>query len=360
MQPQKAAMKKAEIKILSIDGGGIKGIIPCTILRYIEERTGQSISGIFNLVAGTSTGGIIAAGLTMQNEDGGNKYKAEDMLKLYTEHGGEIFSKRPADFKSWMDAIVEDGLFDKCYDVKNFEALLLQKFGDEKLSNSLTDILVTTYAPDNEKPFYFSSRIAKKKEKEDFFLRQVARATSAAPTFFKPAKVQYENKENAFVDGGVFANNPAILAYCEAKELWKNKLTQPKAENAKPYEAEAAADDTDLPFYMLSIGCGHYPAAIDFSNADKWRTKDWIQPLLTNVFMQSVAESTHFSMQYLMPPYKDGTVRYQRLDEIKLDAATASMDDASAENIKALQAIAEKYVSDNKAILDQICTTLSQ
>ena len=354
-------MNKAEIKILSLDGGGIKGIIPCTILKYIEERTGQSISNLFHLIAGTSTGGIIAAGLTMPNEDGGNEYRAEDMLHLYTAHGKEIFSKRPADFKSWIDAVVQDGLFDNCYDVTNFEKLLKEKFDDVHLKEALTDILVTTYSPDKEKPFYFSTRLAKKNESENFPLRQIARATSAAPTFFKPTKVVYENNEHSFVDGGVFANNPSILAYCEAKEIWKNNRRIIQHDSTqKIFDPVVTADDNDLPFYMLSIGCGHYPAAVDFSNAEKWRTADWIQPLLTNVFMQSVAESTHYTMQYLMPPYKDGTLRYKRLDEIKLDAATSAMDDASTENIKALQQIANQYINDHSETLDEICQVLLQ
>ncbi|MES2772760.1 MAG: patatin-like phospholipase family protein [Bacteroidota bacterium] len=354
-------MHKPQIKILSIDGGGIKGIIPCTILKYIEEKTGTSISRLFHLIAGTSTGGIIAAGLTKE-EDGGNAFKASDMLQLYAGHGKDIFSKRPADLKSWLDAVIQDGLFDRCYDVKNFEKLLLEKFGDSRLKDGLTDILVTTYAPSSEKPFYFSSRIAKVKEEENFLLRQVARSTSAAPTFFAPAKVKLGEDDHAFVDGGVFANNPAVLAYGEAKEIYKNilKTSGAKSEIAKPFAPEVAADDNDLPFYMLSIGCGHHPAAVDFSDAEKWRTKDWIQPLLTNVFMQSVAESTHYTMQYLMPPFKDGTPRYQRLDDIKLDADTSAMDDASPENIDALCQIADRYVADNQQTLDAICTTLLQ
>ena len=149
---------------------------------------------------------------------------------------------------------------------------------------------------------------------------------------------------------------------CYLITSYKNilKTSGGSSEIAKPFAPEVAADDNDLPFYMLSIGCGHYPAAVDFSDAEKWRTKDWIQPLLTNVFMQSVAESTHYTMQYLMPPFKDGTPRYQRLDNILLDADTSAMDDASPENIEALCEIADKYVADNQQTLDAICTTLLQ
>jgi patatin-like phospholipase/acyl hydrolase len=81
------------IKVLSIDGGGIKGIIPATVLAYIEQRTGRPISALFDLIAGTSTGGIIALGLTKPASDGKPAYTAEDGVRLYIEEGPRIFSR---------------------------------------------------------------------------------------------------------------------------------------------------------------------------------------------------------------------------------------------------------------------------
>ncbi len=358
-------MSKHQFKILSLDGGGIKGIIPCTILRYIEETTGQSISSLFHVIGGTSTGGIIALGLSKPKDNGRNAYSAADMLKLYVEHGKHIFSRRKNDLLSWMGSIIEKGIFDKIFDIEQFENLLKEQFGESRLKDSLTDVLVTTYEPQKEKPFLFSSRLAKVNPEEDYLLREIARSTSAAPTFFKPAKVEYENKQMAFVDGGVFANNPSILAYSEAKALWKQKTkttTVPIPDkldrNSKTFEAVVTPDDLDLPFFMLSIGCGHCPAKIDLSDAGDWRTKDWIKPLLSSVFMQSVSESTDYTMQYLMPPFEDGTLRYIRLKEIELSPENSEMDNASDDNIKELCAIADEYVEENKKELDKICDLL--
>jgi len=358
-------MSKHQFKILSLDGGGIKGIIPCTILKYIEKKTGQPVSGLFNVLAGTSTGGIIALGLTRQNEDGGNIYSADDMLELYVKHGKHIFSKRSNDFKSWVGSIIQKGLFDKSFDVEKFEKILLEKFADSRLKDSLTDVLITTYAPEQEKPFYFSSRLAKEDDKENILLREIARSTSAAPTYFKPSKVAYDSdKKLAFVDGGVFANNPSILAYSEAKEIWKKKnkvktVSVPHGmdSTAKTFNAVVSADDNDLPFFMLSIGCGHHSTKIDFSDADDWRTKDWIEPLLSNVFMQSVAESTDYTMKHLLPPFEDGAVRYVRLD-LPIPEENSEMDNASDDNIKALCGIADTYVDQHKAVLDEICAII--
>jgi patatin-like phospholipase/acyl hydrolase len=358
-------MGKHKFKILSIDGGGIKGIIPCKILMYIEKKTGQPVSRLFHILAGTSTGGIIALGLTKPDKDAGNAFSAEEMLNLYKDNGKDIFSKRDNDLKSWLGSIIEKGLFDKDFNVAKFEKILKDKFGESRLKDSLADVLITTYEPQQEKPFYFSSRLAMQHEEENILLREIARSTSAAPTFFKPAKVGYENKEMAFVDGGVFANNPAVLAYGEAKELWKLKnktlkVNLPKGidPSMKSFEAVVTPDDLDLPFFMLSIGCGHCPAKIDLSGADNWRTKDWIKPLLSSVFMQSVSESTHYTMQYLMPPFEDGTKRYIRLDDIPLSPENSEMDNTSKKNIDELCKIADDYIEVHKKELDMICDIL--
>ncbi len=360
-------MSKHAFNILSIDGGGIRGIIPCTILRYIEDKTGLPAARLFNLLAGTSTGGIISLGLTMADKDGGNAYTADDMLKLYVEQGKYIFSRRPKDLLSWIGSAlpIPKGLFDKDFDVAGFEKILAAKFDDHRLKDSLTDLLVTTYDPQDEKPFYFSSRLAKQRPEENFLLRDIARSTSAAPTYFKPALVNYEGKEKlALVDGGVFANNPSILAYSEGKELWKQRQyaadLQPPTHApgaAKVFEAVVSPDDHDLPFFLLSIGCGHSITSIDYSTAADWRTTKWLKPLLTNVFMQSVSESTDYTMQHLLPTFEDGTPRYIRLN-LQIPEANSQMDDASDENIQQLVAIANAYIASNKPKLNEICALL--
>lgn len=346
-------MAKPAFKILSIDGGGIRGIIPCVILKFIEEQTGNPISSMFNIISGTSTGGIIGLGLTRPDENGQNAYSAQAMLDLYMEHGDEIFSKRPKDVLSRISGAI----FDKPYDSKNMENLLKDYFGDSKLKDALTNLLITTYDIEVGKPFYFSSRLAKTDEKENISYRHVARSTSAAPTYFKPSVVRYEKEDLAFVDGGVFANNPAILAYSEAKELWKAKnaaRSQKAPDNSKGFEAVVTADDHDLPFYMLSLGTAYTVSKIKISEVEKWRNVNWLEPMLSDVFMRSVAESTDYTMKYLLPPYTDGTPRYTRLN-MEIAKEAAEMDNVSEENLENLLNIGNKFVKENEKQLLQVC-----
>ena len=349
-------MSNPKFKVLSIDGGGIRGIIPCIILRYIEENTGKPISELFNLIAGTSTGGIISVGLTKQEKNHQNSFSAGQMLELYVKFGKDIFSDRPRDILSWVSA----KLFAKPYDATDMEALLERYFGDAKLKDALSNVLVTTYDIEKGKPFYFSSRLAAIDGKENFKLKEVARSTSAAPTYFKPNLLKYDKESDlAFVDGGVFANNPSILAYSEAKELWKQLLiASPELEEAdRGFDAVVTADDKDLPFYLLSLGTGFTANAIKGSEVKNYRNKDWFEPLMTNVFMRSVAESTHYTMKYLLPDYKNGNPRYQRLD-FQIPTEISEMDNASEKNINSLVKVAEKFVKDNEAVLNKVCEIL--
>jgi uncharacterized protein len=349
-------MPKPKFKILSIDGGGIRGVIPCYILAFIESQIGHPLSKVFDLIAGTSTGGIITLGLSTNNPKTNRAFKASEMLALYQENGEKIFEKRQSDWVSWAGSItnISELMTRKPYGSENIEAMLDTYFGNTQLSDTLTEVLVTSYEINKENPFYFLSRLAKINPKENKALKEIARSTSAAPTYFEPKLLNYDASQNlALVDGGVFANNPAILAYSEAKELWKSNDLR----KAKGFEPVVLADDNDLPFYMLSIGTGHSPNPIKLEDAQKWRTHHWIEPLLTNIFMQSVSASTHYTMQHLLPPYTDGTLRYQRID-MQLPKECSEMDNASPENIQQLIAIADKYIEDNEANLLKICHLL--
>jgi uncharacterized protein len=349
-------MGKASFKILSIDGGGIRGVIPCIILRFIEEQTGKKIPELFNLIAGTSTGGIIALGLSSPDADGVAKYDAETMLSLYRENGKDIFERRKKDFLSVLSSVSKKAgmLFEKPYNITNMEQLLGKYFGDIKLNQALTDLLITTYDIESGRPFYYSSRLAAKKDKENFLMKDIARSTSAAPTFFTPLLTKYDQANDvSFVDGGVFANNPSLLAYAEAKELWKQQVKSGKA-----FDAEVTKDDNDLPFFMLSLGTGFHPQKISGKDAAGWRTAEWLEPMLSNVFMNSVAASTDYTMQHLLPPYEDDTLRYQRLN-FEIPEENTAMDDASEKNINALIGLAEDYVKNNEKTLLQLCNLLS-
>ena len=175
-------------KVLSIDGGGIRGIIPAMVLAEIERRTGKLTSEVFDLVAGTSTGGILALGLTKPGQGGKAQYSAETLIELYETEGEKIFA-RPG----WHQILSVGGVADAKYPLKGIEEVAKKYFKDVHLAEALTEVLVTAYEIERRGPWFFKRRHARDKNREgdNFLMRDVARATSAAPTYFEPLQLEW-------------------------------------------------------------------------------------------------------------------------------------------------------------------------
>src|ERR1043166_2187172 len=129
-------------KVLSIDGGGIRGVIPATVLAEVEARTNTPIAHLFDLIAGTSTGGIIALGLSRPAKDGGTdpKYAASALAELYEKEGGRIFART-----LWHQVLAVDNLLGQKYEADGVESVLKEYLGDTPLSKAITETLVTSY-----------------------------------------------------------------------------------------------------------------------------------------------------------------------------------------------------------------------
>lgn len=193
-------------RILSIDGGGIRGIIPAVVLAEIENRTGKPVSQLFDLVAGTSTGGILALGLCKSDGSGNPQFSAEKLMELYTERGGEIFSR-----SFWHGVSSVAGLLEEVYPAEPLETVLKDYFGTDLLKNALKPVLISSYDIEHRQPFFFKSW---REDENTVEMRLVARATSAAPTYFEPLKLALDTGEATLIDGGVFG----YFRLCGSKE----------------------------------------------------------------------------------------------------------------------------------------------
>ena len=374
--------------ILSIDGGGIRGIIPCKVLEYIEKRLydqekqqGPRIAELFDLIAGTSTGGILACGASVKGENNRPKYQASDLLAIYKGDTGKKIFSRPT-----IGRITHffRSLARSKFPADNIEGILQDFFGDTYLSETLTDLLITSYNTETNKPFYFkSSDCRKDPEVEDFPLWEIARSTSAAPTYFPPKKVAYKGKfpymtkeyklklqqleRLSLIDGGVFANNPSMLAYIEARSNWREQRNAQSAAEASASRtksrgmvANVEGDDHEVPFFVLSLGTGYTGKTHLYEDVEDWGMVEWVLPLI-DILMEGVSESVHYQMSQLLPPYNDAaaTPRYIRLN-IQLDPEHAEMDDPSDENTARLSDYGDRIVHSkaNKKALNQVCDLL--
>ena len=319
-------------KVLSIDGGGIRGIIPAMVLAEIEARTGKRSAEMFDLVAGTSTGGILALGLTKPGLGGGPEYSAERLIELYETEGGKIFS-----IPVWHRLRSGWGVAEEKYPSEGIEEVAKSYFEDVHLAEALTEVLVTAYEIVGRGPWFFKRRHARDENRDgdDFLMRHVARATSAAPTYFEPIQLTWgPHGERAFIDGGVHSNNPAMCAYVEARKIYSEE------------------DD----FLVVSLGTGEPTRKMPYEEVKGWGLALWAQPIL-NVVFDGVSDTVDYQLKELLSTEEGDARRYYRFQTV-LDIGKDDMDDASATNIRVLKQKAKEIIDNNEADLEALCSQL--
>jgi patatin-like phospholipase/acyl hydrolase len=327
-------------RILSIDGGGIRGILPGQILvhleSYLQTQSGNPslrLADCFDLIAGTSTGGILTCiyllpDLSSRPVNGKHrpKFSAQDAVDLYLNYGDDIFTvplfKRIASL---------GGLTDERYPSTVIEKTLSQYFGDTRLSQLIRDCAITSYDIAEREVVVFNSRDNRegKRPDKEFFVRDVARATSAAPTYFEPANIIAGDRSvRPLIDGGVFANNPSLCAYAEL------------ATSAKGIEDVA----------LLSIGTGGVEKSFSYSETKNWGALGWVKPLI-DITLSGVAEAVDFQLGKLYEA-AGRSKQYVRINP-KLGANTsADLDNATIPNMRRLREDGDKAYADNAQRLE--------
>lgn len=196
-------------RILSIDGGGIRGIFPAAFLAALEDDLECPIHEYFDLIAGTSTGGIIAIALAMG-------LPAKDILELYEKRGTEIFSQTHTGLRGLAKRVIRKlkwVAWGPKYNADGLEAALTEIFGDKKIGDAKTRLMVPAWHQQMGAVYIFKTPHHKRLS-TDFkdFARDAAMATAAAPTYFREFITA---RDVGLVDGGIWANNPTGIAVAE-------------------------------------------------------------------------------------------------------------------------------------------------
>ncbi len=344
-----------KFKILSIDGGGIRGIVPAKILAEIEKRTGKRIANLFDLVAGTSTGGILAAGVTIPKPNTKEpKYTAENLIQIYRKRGGEIF------YEPFLEKVMKlDDISRPKFSSAGRNKVLKEYFGDTPLQDAITEVFVTSYDIQLRTPVFFTSQTNKeertnpyyRKISSGFTMHQATMATSAAPTYFKPHKIEASAMHDtqgrgfyALVDGGVFANNPTSLALMEAI-----------IDSKKPGKTPLRLED----ILVVSLGTGSLTRRYEYDKAENWGLVGWVEPLL-NITLDGSSESVAVQLEQLLPKAQDKPSQYYRFQAL-LDAGKGldDMDNAEPVNIKNLENLAEEIIRKEDKKLNELCKLLA-
>jgi patatin-like phospholipase/acyl hydrolase len=197
-------MELRPFRILSLDGGGIRGAFVASALATFEQATGRRIVEHFDLIAGTSTGGIIAIGLAMGAT-------AEDIRRFYETQGPKIFPKRDGIHK-WLGRVGD--VFRPRFSSAGLRAAMQSVVGDRPLKEATTRLVIPTYDVNTGKVYLFKTpHNPGYAHHADVTAVDVALATSAAPTYFPAHTIP---GRGIFVDGGLWANCPAMVGLVEA------------------------------------------------------------------------------------------------------------------------------------------------
>jgi hypothetical protein len=290
---QKGAAPTA-FKILSLDGGGIRGVFPAAFLAKLEEHLAGPIGSYFDLIAGTSTGGIIAIAL-------GLGLFAKDILKLYEERGPAIFDQQHGWFKNFVRYRVRGALqwVDSKYSSVPLHDALTSILGKRLIGESHTRLVIPAWHPMLERVYIYKTAHHPRLETDYKGLAlDAAMATAAAPTFLKP---HLTSGAIELVDGGVWANNPIGVATIEAVGM----LNWP-ADRLK----------------ILSIG-----TITDVQAPPRWKGKLPMAPSVARLFMAGQSHSALGTAKIITGDGHDHRAIW-RIDQIA-PAGRYTMDDAA-------------------------------
>lgn len=275
-------------RILSFDGGGIRGLVTLAILKRLETQVPNLIHDT-DLFAGTSTGGIIALGLAAGKS-------VDEMISLYQDNGREIFDD------SWWDDIRDlGGLAGADYDQKNLGKILKDVFGTACLKDLNKRVLIPSFNLDDGNsdetkrtwnPKFFHNFPGEDSDGNESVVA-VALDTSAAPTYFPT--------HGTYIDGGVVANNPSMAAVAQTQDK-RNTDAAPKLND----------------IYLLSLGTGTNLSYVKGKNLD-WGLAQWAKPLVSLLLDASMGIADFQCRHMLTDTYQRIAPVFPHDTNIKLD-----------------------------------------
>jgi patatin-like phospholipase/acyl hydrolase len=274
------------------------------------------------------------------------KMTAKEALDIYLTRGNKIF-----DISFYQRVRSAGGLTDEKYSVAELDKAMKEYFGDAMLSDFVKPSMITAYDFRNRQAQFFTSAEADSKIK-NFKVVDVPRATPAAPTYFEPVRVKSElGTPYSLVDGGVFANNPAMCAYSEAR----NMNFQEVFKNEK-MPVEPSAKD----MIIVSLGTGSVKLPYYFDKMKNKGQLGWVKPII-DILMSSNSETVHYQLLQVFSSLEDKALRknYYRL-EPSLFNASSEMDDASLENLEALHEAGLYFIDKNADVIEEIIEKLIQ
>lgn len=322
-------MKK---RILSIDGGGMRGIVSAILLQSLEEKLCEysgnpkaRIGDYFDLIAGTSTGSILTVLYLYPNERGESKYCAREITQTYIDYGNYVFHRQWT-YPFWGAK----------YTNKYLEEMLRLYFGDSTLGELRKPCLLTSYDITKRSAVFFNSVSGREDSHRNYKLRDAILSSTAAPTYFPPTCQKERNNCNGcLIDGGVVANNPTMCAMTEAMKL-------PECRNL-----------TDI--MTVSVGNVKNTKSYSYKKAKLWGLFNWAVPMF-DILMDGSEQTVDYQMRLLYKSINQPQ-DYIRM-QLKTEESIPKMDDSSQEAIDAYLKFGYCLAQKEKSTIDSLAKLL--
>jgi predicted acylesterase/phospholipase RssA len=342
------------IRILALDGGGMRGVMSARVLVELERLSGRPIAGLFDVIAGTSTGGMIALALTKPGTDGQPAHTAQEVFDAYLTYGRKIFPRaewRPLGWEQMrtsrpivaqrVGALATPARYGNArYSRAGLSDMLHRLLGATRMADAMADVIVPSYDWKAGRAFVFRSRKAREGEMINPTMVQVALATTAAPTYLPAVRLRADDRELVLIDGGMVANNPASVAYYEAL-----------------YQAHVRGR-LDPDFLVVSLGTGRPPEKTP-TYQELW-SRSWLRMGMgmLGVMFDGTSEIVDELITEVIRP-KHPRSRYWRLNA-DLQGVRLNLDDASLHQMSKLVALAERLIEERKEDLVEMVKLLAK
>lgn len=333
--------------ILAVDGGGVRGLVAAIVLDALDAEFAAigkncAVADCFDLIAGTSSGSIIAAGLALPSPDGGPSPTPAEIRTFFEQESRRIFPS------TWFCNIPVIGrlpqLFGPLYDPAPLASALGERFGDVVFSSARRNLMIPVYSIDPRDIVLFRGGpdYQNDPQGEEYALVRVRDAvigSSAAPTFFPPHRIESPNRAKRWtaIDGGVFLNDPAMAAVTEAMRLFPGDELR-----------------------VVSLGTGRQTRIYPFERAKRWGFSQWISPAgrfrtpLISAIQDGQARAVSRQLKYLLGK------NYYRFDyQLERGRGSDQLDDSSRQNLKRLTEGAMEMVDEMNPQLRELARELS-
>lgn len=311
-------------RILSIDGGGVRGIIAAIWLHRLEQKLGSPLHENFDLIAGSSTGATIACALASGTS-------AEELIELYTKQTLQVFPRERRHIVNRTKRLFTEGFSKPRYDADGLGQTMRDIFGESTYGTLKTRTMVTGYNLLNRRALIFKNW---KSTHQPLPIWEICTASCSAPTFFPAHVMKIGYADLPIVDGGLVATNPSACALAEAVRIGRK-------------------DGREIGLHeivLASFGTGQSARHISIEDGLKWGPLEWARSFVDVIFDGNCEAATYICENLL------GEERHFRF-QVRLHHALSDLDAAKQPNLNALASVAQNYLDNrggNKELDDLI------